>query len=126
MSSVEFPRMRQEVVAALHSLSDPEHQRCRWGVAQKGVSYYDDLTLNVHILYDDCMVLPDPLAAVPAILHAHEVPTFAELGAALGPMLDELGDRPDADYLADKRWPAVIRAARAALAVMRSSDEGSA
>jgi hypothetical protein len=122
ITSVEFPAMRDEVVAALRSLADPQHQRTHWGVSEPGVNYYDDLTLNVHILYDDSQVLPDPSAAVGAVLSEGEVDPLRTVHDALGPILDELGDRPDSDYLADTRWPAVVAAAQSALDAMRQSE----
>lgn len=124
--TVTFPEMRLEVIAALRSLSDRQHQRARWGQVEAGVNFYDDLTLNVHTLYDDCMVLPEPQAAVPDIIHESEVPAFLELGCALGPMLQDLGDAPDGVYTGDPRWASVVDAAGAALAAMRRADEGRA
>jgi hypothetical protein len=118
---VEFPEMRDQVIASLQSLADPSHQEVRWGRYEEGVSYFDDLTLNVHVLYDDCQVLPDPSRSVGAVLYEDEVQALRGLNAALGPMLDDLRDSPDSDYLADPRWPQVVDAARAALDVMRSS-----
>jgi hypothetical protein len=120
---VEFPEMRMEVIAALRSLGNRQHQETRWGRVENGVNYYDDLTINVHTLYDDCMVLPEPSQAVPDVLHQEEVPVFQDLERALGPMIHDLGDRPDADYLSDPRWVTVVHAARAALAVMQTQDE---
>lgn len=79
-------------------MSDPDHQRTVWGRFELGVNHYEDLTLHVHVLYDDCQVLPDPDLAVPAILNDSEVPAFRALEAVFGPLLDELGERPDADY----------------------------
>lgn len=116
--------MRNQVIAALESMSDRRHQETRWGRVEEGVNYYDDLTLNVHILYDDTEVLPKPQAAVPDILFDSEVPAFQFMADALTPMLNDLGRRPDGDYMADPRWPGVIDAARSALSAMRLSDEG--
>lgn len=121
---VTFPEMRLQVVAALRSLSDVPHQQARWGRVEEGVDYYDDLTLNVHILYDDCAVLPEPGGSVGTIIYPQEVPAFAELAGALGPMLDDLDDAADDIYTRDPRWPAVVQAARSALVAMRRSDEG--
>lgn len=122
IGSLKLPEMRLEVVAALESLSDRLRQE-RWGRVEEGVSYFDDLTLNVHILYDDCMVLPEPQSAVPDILHQEEIAVFIDLENALGPMIRELGDRPDAVYTSDDRWPGVMAAASRALAVMKRCDE---
>jgi len=114
--------MRHEVIAATRSLSDPAHQRTRWGKYDPDVNYYDDLSLCVHVLYDDCRVLPSPESAVPAVLYPDEVASFRELEAALGPLIVDLGDRPDADYLADPRWGLVVEAASKALRLMEASE----
>ncbi|GAB2986023.1 SCO4402 family protein [Nocardioides montaniterrae] len=116
---VQYPYMRAEVVAALESLSDVEHQRTRWGRYIESENFYDDLTLNIHILYDDCCVLPDPAPAVPSVLLESDVPGLERLGAVLTPMLDDLGNSTDEVYLADPRWPAVVAAAGLALTAMR-------
>lgn len=84
---------------------------------------YDNLDLAVHVLYDDCVVLPDPAASVPTLLTSDEVDSFRRLDDAFGPMLDELGDVADDIYLADPRWPAVVEAARAAHEMMRTTDD---
>lgn len=122
IGSINLPEMRLKVVAALESLSDPPRQE-RWGHVKESVNYFDDLTLNVNILYDDCMVLHEPPNAVPDILHQEEVPALVNLENALGPMIRELGDRPDAVYTSDARWPGVMKAASQALEVMRRCDE---
>lgn len=121
---IEFPEMRLQVIAALRSLSDPQHQRARWGQVEEGVNYYDDLTLNVHVLYDDCMVLPQPQTAVPDVLHEEEVPAFLALERTLGPMIQDLGDQADDVYTSDPRWPGVVDAAGRVLADMQRVDEG--
>jgi hypothetical protein len=122
--AITYPEMRLQVIEAVRALSDPHHQRTRWGHYEEGVDYYDDLSLNVHILYDDCTVLPDPDVAVPSVLHAQEVANFRELEAALGPMLDDLHGQPDDAYMSDPRWPVVVETAARALAVMEQCDEG--
>lgn len=80
--------MRGQVIASLQSLADPSHQNVRWGPYEEGVSYYDDLTLNVHVLYDDCQVLPDPSRSVGTVLYEDEVEALQGVHAALSPMLD--------------------------------------
>ncbi len=120
---VTFPETRSNVIAALRSLSDPVHQACRWGRVEVGVNYYDDLTLNVNILYDDSEVLPSPETAVPDVLLDAEVPAFHRLSEKLGLLIAELGNRPDEEYLADPRWPEVVAAARYALTVMSHSED---
>ncbi|WP_460444669.1 SCO4402 family protein [Angustibacter aerolatus] len=120
--TVEYPEMRLEVISALRSLADPAHQRSRWGVWEEGVSYYDDLDLCVHVLYDDCEVLPDPRRALGAVLRPADVPSLQALYVVLDPLLTRLGDRPDADYMAEPAWPAVVQAAQLALRELEESD----
>lgn len=122
---ITYPEMRLQIIDAVRALSDPHHQRTRWGRYEEGVNYYDDLALNVHVLYDDTMVLPDPAGSAPAVLYAQEVPIFTELERALGPMLDTLHGLPDHVYLSDPRWDLVVDVARRALATMEQSDDGS-
>jgi hypothetical protein len=124
-NQIEYPEMRLEIIAALKSLSNPAHQRTRWGQVEEGTDYYDDLGLNVHILYDDCEVLPSPDLAVGSLLLPPEVPAFLALHHALDPMITEHGDRPDSHYLADPRWPDVVSAATVALRAMRESEAAS-
>lgn len=123
MSGIRLPAMRDEVVAALRALADRRHQDSRWGVYDPDVNYYDDLSLNVHVLYDDTQVLPDPEAVVGAVIFSREVPWLRRLHACLGPMIDDLGDRPDADYLADPRWQLVVKSAREALEAMEAGEQ---
>lgn len=120
---ITYPEMRLQVIEAVRALADTEHQRIRWGRYEEGVNYYDDLSLNVHILYDDCMVLPAPEGSVPTILHAQEVSIFHDLEHVLGPMLDDLRGEPDNVYMSDPRWPRVVQAAAEVLAVMERCDE---
>ncbi len=122
-SDITYPAMRLHVIDALRSLSDRQHQRTRWGRVEDGVNYYDDLSINIHVLYDDCMVLPDPKAAVPNVLHDEEVPCFLELEQALGPMIHDLRDAPDDTYTSDSRWAAVVETAGRALTFMQQLDE---
>lgn len=118
MTEVKYPSARFNVISAIEALADPVHQRERWGVYDEVADFYDDLDMNIHILYDDFHVLPDAAVAVGTVLLPDEVAPMERLDRALGPMLKELGDVPDRTYMDDPRWPEVIEAARAALAVM--------
>lgn len=122
MTTVQFPDMRLEVIAALRALADPEQQRS-WGKVEDGVAYYDDLTLNVHVLYDDCQVLPDPSGRVGSVLLPGEVSALRAVHDALNPLLDDLGEKPDADYLADPRWATVQAASAEALRTMAAAEQ---
>lgn len=115
MSELKFPSMRDEVIDAVRALSDRAYQKREWGRSRDAGGRYDDLDMNVHILYDDTRVLPDPSAQVDTVLFAEDVPPLRALEGVLGPLIDELGDVPDREYLADPRWNSVlVLAARAA------------
>lgn len=120
VNDIEFPSMRRDVEDALWALSDEAVQR-RWGIYEPERNMFDDLTLNLNILYD-CHVFPDPNVAV-GVIAPDEIEPIRELFVIFDPLLEELGDRPDADYLADPRWSAVMKAAQVALATMRRFDE---
>lgn len=117
---VEFPAMRGYVVDALAALADPVRQERDWGRFDESANRYDDLSLNVHLLYDDCGVLPDPAGAVGAMLYREEVAPLKRLGVLLDALIDDLGESTDAVYLSDSRWPEVVEAARLALSSMRA------
>lgn len=121
VTQVRYPAMRAEVMSALRSLSAVRALEDS-GRDNPHALHYDWLDFSVHILYDDCEVLPDPTIAVPHILHSSEAEAFSALEAQLGPMLDQLGDVPSTEYTADSRWPRVMSAARAALQTMRLSE----
>lgn len=123
-AQVRFPAMRLEIIEAMRSLSDVEHQRRQWGNYDAQINYYDDLRLNVQMLYDDIAVLPDPAASVPDLLHASEVDALAGVDLALRPLIDDLGAADDSRYTRDPRWASVVSAAAHALDAMRASDEG--
>jgi hypothetical protein len=64
---VKYPEMRREVINALIALADPEYQQRVWidGNYPRD-NFYDDLSLNINILYDT--VLPDPTPRIGAVL----------------------------------------------------------
>lgn len=119
---VEYPEMRNNVIAALRALSDEPYQQRQWGRWEEGIDYYDDLRLCLSILYDDTDVLPDPSEAVPAVLRAGEVPPLEQLARVLGPLLAEHGERAEEAYLRDPKWSEVVAAARSAIAIMKEPD----
>ena len=120
VSDVEFSAMRREVLRALAALSDRDYQRRVWELKQyPGTGFYDDLTQNINVLYDDCQVLPEPESRLwSVLLPGDELARLAAVDRVLGRMIDELGEAPDEMYLADPRWATVMTAAGRALASM--------
>jgi hypothetical protein len=117
---VSYPYARWAVMDALASLSDREHQERVWIERDlPAPGYVDNLDQAVHTLYDDWAVLPDPRKAIEAVLvDGPEVDRLIVLGDTLDRLIDELGDVPDADYLAHKDWSTVRTQAGAALVAM--------
>lgn len=120
MSKVRFPYMRGSVIDAVATLADPDYQQRVWiAHIRPDPAYFDDLDANIHVLYDDCRVLPDPEDTVGDVLIAgDEVTRLRALGTVLGRLIDKLGNVDDDKYLADPEWPAVVQAAREALPAM--------
>jgi hypothetical protein len=121
LSDVFFPDMRRNVVSAVRALADEAYQRRVWIDHEcPGDGYYDDFTMNLHILFDDTLVLEDPAATLGTVLKSgEEVDALAVLAEALDDLLSSEGsERTDAEYMASPLWGTVVRAAGAAYAVM--------
>lgn len=114
--------MRLQVFSAVNALADREYQQRVWiDQIYPRENYYDDLDLNIHILYDDTSVLPDPTTTLGQILASRaEVDALRSLAERLDPIIDELGDSPDSAYLSHPRWPGVVDAAESAREIMGS------
>ncbi|MEU6831521.1 hypothetical protein ABZ894_22975 [Nocardia beijingensis] len=120
MSEVRYPDLRRYVINAVAALSDLQYQQRVWIERNNPrENYYDDLDTNIHTLYDDYRILPEPESALDDILvDGDEVERLRTLGRVLGPIIDELGDAPDTQYLSHPNWPAVIRAAGTSLSAL--------
>ncbi|WP_369386269.1 hypothetical protein AB5J72_00550 [Streptomyces sp. CG1] len=117
----QLPQMREQIISAVQALSDPDHQRRVWIERQyPHPGYFDDLTLNIHILYDDTAVLDHPSAAIGTTLRdASEAQAMQSLADRLDEILDALEpEADDAAYLAHPLWPGVVEAAAQAHAAL--------
>jgi hypothetical protein len=111
MKSVEYPEMRHEVLSSLSSLANFEYQKRVW-IESPSPDYFDCFDQVVHTLYDDCMVLPVPVAPLGQVLvSGEEVAYLAELSNVLTPMIERLRDVSDLTYMSDPSWSAVVQAA---------------
>jgi len=92
--------MRAELIGAVRTLTDLANQeQVRVWRNYPHAGFFDDLDKNIHILFDDTQVLPDPETAVGAVLHSREVEALRGLGMALDPLMEELGDCRAGTYL---------------------------
>ncbi|MGV9296830.1 SCO4402 family protein [Amycolatopsis sp. NPDC003676] len=125
MSGIRFPGIRAQIVSAVVSLSDRDYQERVWIRRElPHPDYYDEFDLAVHSLFDDSQILPAPApGCVGELIYADEEFPLARLGEVLGPLVDELGDVPDADYLNSPQWPEVIRRAKAVREIMERNEE---
>ena len=126
-TQVQFPEMRAEVIDAIRSLADRDRQERYW-IRQEFPSegYFEDLGLKVNIIYDDTGVLREPSSRLGSILASdEEVTALRRLAEELNPIIDRLGDQPDAAYLQDPAWQNVIDRAASALSVIQREDQGS-
>ncbi len=120
-AQVQLPQMREEIIAAVRALSDPDHQRQVWIERRyPHPGYYDDLTLNLNVLYDDTLVLEDPEAAIGTTLRdTAEAQKMQQLADRLDEILNSVGPAEgDATYIGHRLWPLVVEAAREAYATL--------
>ena len=124
VSRIEFPEWRDEVVEAVRSLSDLAYQKRVWvdrDYPQPG--FYDALDECVHTLFDDADVLPEPSGRLGVLLRSEtEVEALRPLGSLLDAVVEDLGTSPADRYLADPRWPEVVRRAGIAYQVLSAPD----
>ncbi|MFF4034157.1 hypothetical protein ACFYZ2_31145 [Streptomyces sviceus] len=121
MTDVEFPEMRENVLSAVRAFSDVEYQNRVWLRREyPHEGYFDDFSLNLNILYDDTLVLEDPVSALGKVLRSHEeVSAMAELAEGIDSVLREEGyGRSDAEYLRSPYWAGVLTAAFRAYSVL--------
>ncbi|WP_433270847.1 SCO4402 family protein [Actinosynnema sp. CS-041913] len=121
MIDVEYPEMRAEIVGAVRSLSDPEHQRRVWVRREMPhPNYHDYFDLNIHILYDDTTVFADLSGAIGAYLRDEgEARALGALKDALEALFDKHGLKlTDEEYIGKPEWTAVVESARDALRVL--------
>lgn len=122
---VRFPEMRHNVISAVKALSDRAHQERVWiGRVYPGEGYFDDFTMNLNILYDDTLVLDDPVATLGTVLASRqETAALAGLGLALDELLGREGtDKSDVEYIASPLWDAVVESAAVAYRIMMEVD----
>jgi hypothetical protein len=117
---VIYPEMRDEIIDAVRTLSDPEYQFRTWVLREVPPDRIEDFDINIHILYDDTGVLENPHAAIGDVLEtAAEADALTKLAHAIDSMFERVGtDLTDEQYLALPDWKSVVDAARNALSVL--------
>ncbi|MEU6285230.1 hypothetical protein [Streptomyces sp. NPDC047028] len=121
LSKVSFPEMRESVISAVSALTDEKYQKEVWvdqNYPEEG--YFDDFELNIHILFDDTLVLEDPASALGTILRStEEVNAMEKLASAINDLLASEGsDKTDIQYITSPLWGAVVRSASIALGIL--------
>ena len=122
---VKFPQLRAEMVDAVRALADHEYQWRVW-IRQDlpQPDWYDDLTLNIHVLYDDTRVLEAPTETVGDVLRTtDEATALMPLAQALDTLFTRHGKHlSDEEYLATPEWSTVVVAAGTALRALTLDD----
>lgn len=116
--------MREEVFRAIRALSDRGYQDRVWNCKNPVDSFYDELNLNVHILFDDTEVFSAPESAVGYYLYADEVSSFREVGPFYDALIDALGDQSQEVYLSDPRWGNIVQRAKSTMWSMLGNEAG--
>ncbi|WP_221357754.1 SCO4402 family protein [Streptomyces beigongshangae] len=114
LSDVTLPEMRRSVISAIGALADRDYQKRVWVdriFPKEG--YYDDFAMNLHILFDDTLVLEDPASQVGTILKCHDEVTVMEaLATSINTLLAHEGEeKEDAEYMSSPLWESVVNSA---------------
>ena len=123
MSGVRYPEMRNDIIDALRALADRTYQQRVWvDRIYPRPGYYDDLTHNINVLYDDTLVAEDPSSQVGVSLKdGREVAAIEALKEILDPILDSISpDDSDLDVISRPDWTNVVIAAGNAIRVLSS------
>ncbi len=119
MTTVKYAWARRQVIDCIATLADFEYQSRVWIRHELPFpGYYDELDLQVHVLFDDFEVLPEPRAVDgDLLLPGAEVKRLRELGAVFDPMIERLSEVAESDeaYLSDPEWPEVVQLAQRCL-----------
>lgn len=119
MRDIAFPDMRRRVFDGLEVLADVAYQRRFWveGRYEPG-ELWDDLTSAVNAL-DDVRALDHPEQEIGTIFRStEEAEALSRLAGLLVPLIEQLGESPDAVYTDLPQWPAIVDAAAAALHIL--------
>jgi hypothetical protein len=115
---IKYPEMRSQVIEALRAFSDPEYQQRVWVDRRyPHENFYDDLTHNVHVLYDDTGVAEAPHDQIGITLNdSVEAESIEVLAAHLTRILDSVDPgESDASIISRPEWNGVVVAARETL-----------
>ncbi|MFD0856457.1 hypothetical protein ACFQ07_29735 [Actinomadura adrarensis] len=122
---VQYPEMRAQILETLRALADPEHQRQVWVEHRPPrPGYYDDLDLNISVLFDDTIIAEDPCAHIGKTLHnENEAQAVQALVDVLDPFIESLPrGTDDATAISMPAWRDVVEAARRAVTVLERTS----
>ena len=119
---VQYPKMREELLETLRSLSDREYQHKAWLESDYPPAIeYDSFDEAVHFLYDDTVLAENPDAAIGVIIeNEKEARLMSAVCQAIDLVFDVLGtEASDEDYINSSGWTSVVEAASRALQAMK-------
>ncbi|MFF0579426.1 SCO4402 family protein [Streptosporangium saharense] len=126
VNDIQFPSVREEIISSVNALANREYQQNVWAERKyPHPGYYDDFSMNIHVLYDDTNVLEDPEGAIGTYLTSHEeAEALANLYEALEALFTELGtELADIEYIKSDYWEAVVEAAVSASQTLSENNE---
>lgn len=123
---VQYPKMREELLETLRSLSDREYQHKAWLESDYPPAIeYDSFDEAVHFLYDDTVLAENPDAAIGVIIeNEKEARLMSAVCQAIDLVLEVLGtEASDEDYINSSGWISVVEAASKALQAMETKSQ---
>lgn len=127
MTELSSPHVRAQLINYLIGLADVEYQLANWQIFNHDKNTYDEFDYTVHFLYDDTCLANNPeLAIGDSLYDREEVQAVTAIITVLEKIFGRYGlNLSDTAYIATPEWNEVIASAKAALAVLRSREQGS-
>lgn len=123
IKSVAQPKRRQELIAYIEELADPELQQRFW-IRHEDAPTSSGIDEVFHFFFDDTEIGESPFEQIGICLcDTEEAAEVKGITDVLESMLRRLGNAQSQRYLSDPMWKEVLARASAALRLFRLGDE---
>jgi hypothetical protein len=121
VKSITQPRRREELIAFLEELADPETQERFW-IRHEDVPMSSGIDEVFHFFFDDTDIGGNPFGQIGICLRStEEAVRVKRVTDLLKSMLDRLGDVGSREYMSDPMWPELVARALTALSGLQIS-----
>lgn len=124
-TSLQYPGMRFRLISCLEDLSNKQKQTKDWVKISVPHFFWDNLSEDVAIIFDEFSLDSNPEKALGSILRDNkEIETINPVVNSLNRVLNKIGiEQPDSAYLNSPLWDDVVEAAKHAYAVLMKDED---